>query len=100
MRGKHDPALERVVDERVIGYQVPLADGGFVADQKTIGITCHVVIRNSAARNSNQVNGAAAVSGFVHLVDGLSRTTGSGAGKVQARVGIVVDHTVIANCDV
>ena len=100
MGGKYNTALERIVDDVVLGHQISLTDGRFVANQKAIGVAGDEITRNSAVGNSDEVNRAAAVAGFVSLVGGLPGAARREAGKNEPWALIVVDHAVVADSDV
>src|ERR1035437_8265662 len=98
MRSQHDAALQRVVLDRIVDEQIVMAFGGFVTDQDAIGIAGYEVARNDRVGCPDQVKGAAAVPGFIGLIDvitSLARSTGKSPAENQARRRIVVDDVVV-----
>src|ERR1019366_6398061 len=103
MRSKHNAALQRVVLDSVVDEQVVMAFGGLVTDQDAIGIASDEVARNDRVGCPDQVKGAAAVPGFIGLINAITRLAGAAGkrpGENQARCRIVVDDAVVLDRDI
>src|ERR1700686_5132179 len=103
MRSEHDAALQRVVLAWIVDEQIVMAFGGLVTDEDAIGIAGDEVPGNDRVGCPEEVKGAAAVPGFIGLIDAitrLARATGKCPGEMQARGCIVVDDVVVLDRDI
>jgi hypothetical protein len=86
------------VDEKIV-----MTFAGLIADENTVGIASNEISGDDVIDCTHQVKGAAAVTGFVILVDSVARLTGAAgkiAGEKQARGSVVIYDRIVANGDI
>ena len=98
------PHLQRIVlDGGIVDEEIVVAFRSLVADEDTVGIASDKVPGDDRVDRSHQVKGAAAVAGFIGLINsiaGLARAGGGRPGELEAGGCVVVLDGIVADGDV